>query len=77
MAKKTIRPERVLSPRQTDAFDDLVYTQLPDLARLTADGAGGDHTTIYVDTGNEKVAAEIDRKMARRDRSRGRARRGL
>jgi len=77
MAKKTIRPERVLSPRQTDAFDDLVYTQLPDLARFTADGAGGDHTTIYVDTGNEKVAAEIDRKMARRDRSRGRARRGL
>lgn len=34
MLKNTLEPERVLSPEQTRAFEDLVYSQLPDLSGL-------------------------------------------
>ncbi|AYB69446.1 tail length tape measure protein [Corynebacterium phage Juicebox] len=34
MLKNTLEPERVLSPDQTRAFEDLVYGQLPDLSGL-------------------------------------------
>lgn len=34
MLKNTLEPERVLSPEQTRAFEDLVYGQLPDLSGL-------------------------------------------
>ncbi|WP_312715458.1 aggregation-promoting factor C-terminal-like domain-containing protein, partial [Corynebacterium flavescens] len=77
MAKATIKPERVLSPRQTDAFDDLVYTQLPDLAGRPYGSTSGDTTVINVETGNERVAAEVDRRLARQQRARGRRRRGF
>lgn len=36
MLKNTLEPERVLSPEQTRAFEDLVYGQLPDLSGLAS-----------------------------------------
>ena len=41
MPKDVIEPERVLSPEQTRAFDDLVYNQLPRLSSLTGPAAKG------------------------------------
>lgn len=41
MPKDVIEPERVLSPEQTKAFDDLVYNQLPRLSSLTGPAAKG------------------------------------
>ena len=39
MPKDVIEPERVLSPEQTRAFDDLVYRQLPRLSSITGPAA--------------------------------------
>ena len=41
MPKDVIEPERVLSPEQTRAFDDLVYNQLPRLSSITGPAAKG------------------------------------
>lgn len=41
MPKDVIEPERVLSPEQTKAFDDLVYNQLPRLSSITGPAAKG------------------------------------
>src|SRR5699024_4619228 len=39
MPKDVIEPERVLSPEQTRAFDELVYNQLPRLSSITGPAA--------------------------------------
>ncbi|MBP2333288.1 tape measure protein [Corynebacterium freneyi] len=41
MPKDVIEPERVLSPKQTKAFDELVYNQLPQLSAITGPAAKG------------------------------------
>lgn len=41
MPKDVIEPERVLSPEQTKAFDELVYNQLPRLSSITGPAAKG------------------------------------
>lgn len=41
MLKKTIKPERILSPEQTKAFNDFVYEQLPQAAEAFDGGGEG------------------------------------
>lgn len=42
MLKNTLKPERVLSPEQTKAFEDLVYTKLPMLSDAEKQAEPGD-----------------------------------
>ncbi|MFW9242840.1 hypothetical protein [Corynebacterium striatum] len=54
LPKDVVAPERVLSPQQTRAFDDLVYKQLP---KQNGEGGRGD-TTIVVNLDGEEIVRE-------------------
>ncbi|MBD0852768.1 hypothetical protein CU043_00575 [Corynebacterium striatum] len=54
LPKDVVAPERVLSPQQTRAFDDLVYKQLP---KQNGEGGRGD-TTIVINLDGEEIVRE-------------------
>ena len=57
LTKDVVAPERVLSPQQTRAFDDLVYNQLP---KQEKDGGAGTTLVINLD-GQEVVRKRLDK----------------